>query len=191
MRAMILAVGLMGFSIGAQAESFTIDPDHTYPNFRINHLGFSTMHGRFGSTKGTLQLDRKAKTASVDITIDAKSVDTGMAKRDDHLRSPDFLNVAEFPMITFKSTKVAFEGDMPKTVDGTLTIAGTSKPVQLRIQAMNCNIHPMDPKKEKFVCGFDATTRFKRSDFGIKFALPAVGDEMVVELEVEAIRTAM
>ncbi|MFZ5594341.1 MAG: YceI family protein [Pseudomonadota bacterium] len=190
MRKLALAVALTTLSCTAfaAAENYTIDPDHTYPHFAINHLGFSTMHGRFNSTKGKIVMDRTGNTSAVDITIDAASVDTGHKKRDDHLRSPDFLNVAEFPEIAYKSTKVTFNGPSKATVDGNLTIAGVTKPVRLDVQRINCGIHPMDPKKEKFVCGFDATTRIKRSDFGVKFALPAVGDEMVITLEAEGVR---
>ena len=189
MRQLILATALTGLSFSAfAAETYTIDPDHTYPNFTISHLGFSTMHGRFNTTKGKIVMDKTGNTSAIDIIIDAASVDTGMKKRDDHLRSPDFLNAAEFPEITYKSSKVTFSGAKKATVDGTLTISGVSKPVKLDVQSINCGIHPMDPKKEKFVCGFDATTKITRSDFGIKFALPAVGDEMVISLEVEGVR---
>ncbi len=170
------------------AESFTIDPMHTYPHFSINHLGFSTMHGRFGKTTGTLTVDAAKKTGSVEVVIDAASVDTGFVKRDDHLRSPDFLNVVEFPEITYKSTKVVINDDKSAVVDGDLTIAGVTKPVRLDVKSMNCGINPMDPKKQIYVCGFDAETKIKRSDFGVKFALPAVGDEMRLVFEVEAIR---
>lgn len=182
---MFATLPLSGF---AAPESFTIDPNHTYPNFTINHLGFSTMYGRFGKTSGKLTLDNEKKTGSVDVVIDAASVDTGFVKRDDHLRSPDFLNVVEFPQITYKSTKVVINADKSAVVDGNLTIAGVTKPVRLDVKSMNCGLNPMDPKKQTYVCGFDATTKIKRSDFGVKFALPAVGDEMNIFLEVEAIR---
>lgn len=172
-------------NVFAAAESYTIDPEHTYPNFTINHLGFSTMHGRFGATQGKLSWDKAAKTAMVDIKIDAASVDTGFKKRDDHLRSPDFLSVTEFPEITYKSSKVTFSGDKPTIVEGNLTIKGVTKPVTLTIKRMNCAVHPM---KKIDVCGFDATGKIKRSDFGVNFALPAVGDEMELALEVEAIK---
>lgn len=190
MRKVVLAVALTTLSCTAfaAAENYTIDPEHTFPHFTINHLGFSTMHGRFNSTKGKIVMDRTGNTSAVDITIDAASVDTGFKKRDDHLRSPDFLNVAEFPEITYKSSKITFNGPAKATVDGTMTIAGVSKPVKLDVQRINCGIHPMDPKKQKFVCGFDATTKIKRSDFGVKYALPAVGDEMAITLEVEGVR---
>ncbi len=189
MRTLILAAALTSLSFPAlAAETYTIDPDHTFPYFTINHLGFSTMHGRFNTTKGKIVMDKTGNASAVDIVIDATSVDTGMKKRDDHLRSPDFLNAVEFPEITYKSSKITFNGTTKATVDGTLTISGVSKPAKLEVQSINCGIHPMDPKKEKFVCGFDATTKIKRSDFGLKFALPAVGDEMVISLEVEGIR---
>ena len=174
------------------ADSFTIDPLHTFPNFTIDHLGFSTMHGRFGKTSGKLTVDEAKHSGSVDIVIDASSVDTGFIKRDDHLRSPDFLNAAEFPEITYKSTKVTIKGDVTgnatATVDGNLTISGVTKPVSLDVTRMHCGINPMDPKKQQYRCGFDAHAKIKRSDFGVKFALPAIGDEMNIDLEVEATR---
>ena len=170
------------------ADTYTIDPNHTYPNFAISHLGFSTMYGRFGKTSGAITMDEKRTTGSVDIVIDASSVDTGMQKRDDNLRSPDFLNVVEFPEITYKSTRVAFSGQNKATVEGNLTIKGVTKPVTLDVQSISCGIHPMDPTKKKFVCGFDATAKIKRSDFDVTFALPAVGDDMNLFLEVEAER---
>src|SRR3569832_1473640 len=147
----VLALAAMPLSGFAAQESYTIDPLHTFPNFTIDHLGFSTMHGRFGKTTGKLTVDREKGTGSVDVKIDAAPVETGV-------------------------------------VEGNLTMAGVTKPVRLDVKRMNCAINPMDPKKKKFVCGIDATTKIKRSDFGVKFALPAVGDEMNIALEVEAIR---
>lgn len=175
------------------AESYTIDPLHTFPNFAINHLGFSTMHGRFGKTAGKLTLDQATHSGAVEVEIDAASVDTGFVKRNDHLRSPDFLNAAEFPDITYKSTKVTITGDASRgnataVVEGNLTISGVSKPVTLKVTRMHCGINPMDPKKEQYRCGFDAEASIKRSDFGIKYGLPAIGDDMNIALEVEAVR---
>jgi len=169
------------------AEQYTIDPAHTYPHFAISHLGFSTMHGRFDKTEGALTIDWAKKTGSVDVKIDAASVDTGFAKRDDHLRSPDFLNAAEFPSITYKSTKVVLAADNKSaTVEGNLTMVGVTKPVTLKIDRISCGDHPM--KKGAYVCGFDASGKIRRSDFGVSYALPAVGDDMVLSFEVEAER---
>ena len=190
MRGIISAVvfAVLPVSVMAVAEPFTVDPDHTFPNFTIDHLGFSTMHGRFGQTSGKLTVDQANHTGSVDIVIDAASVDTGFNKRNDHLRSPDFLNAKEFPEITYKSTKVTINKDSSAVVEGNLTIAGVTKPVTLNVKRMKCGINPMDPKKQQYRCGFDADAKIKRSDFGVKFGLPAIGDDMAIDLEVEAVR---
>ena len=143
MKKTLIALSLFALPMTASlAASYTIDPAHTYPNFQINHLGFSTMHGRFGTTSGSMQLDPAAKQASVDIKIDAASIDTGHQKRDDHLRSPDFLS-------------------------------------------MNCGVHPFNKKE---LCGFDAEATIKRSDFGVNYGIPAIGDMMKLAFEVEAFK---
>jgi polyisoprenoid-binding protein YceI len=167
------------------ADSYTIDPPHTFPHFSINHLGFSTMQGRFDKTSGTVTVDRAAKTGSVEISIESASVSTGFAKRDEHLRSPDFFNAAEFPAITYKSTAMHFKGDTPVSLDGNLTILGVTKPVTLTIDAFNCGTNPMSKKDE---CGAGASAQIKRSDFGVKYALPAVGDDVKLVFEIEAIK---
>ena len=187
MRKLILGSMLVLLPLSmAQADgNYQLDPTHTYPNFTINHLGFSTMHGRFGSTKGKMMMDRKANKGSVEITIEAASIDTGFKKRDDHLRSPDFLNVAEFPEITYKSTSVTFNGDTKATIKGNLTIMGTTKPVTLAVTHIKCGPHPFNKKP---TCGFDANTTIKRSDFGVKYGLPAIGDEMKLFIEAEGVK---
>ena len=190
MRKIYLAVAMMS-AVSAPvlvnaAEQYTIDPAHTYPHFAINHLGFSTMHGRFDKTEGDLTIDWAKNSGSVNIKIDAASVSTGFAKRDDHLRSPDFLNAAEFPTITYKSTKVVIADKKSAKVEGNLTMAGTTKPVTLNVDSINCGDHPM--KKGAYVCGFNATAKIKRSEFGVSYGLPAVGDEMMLSFEVEAER---
>lgn len=183
---MLLCLPLTAF---AAAEHFTIDPHHTFPNFTISHLGFSTMHGRFGKTEGTITMDKAHHTGSVDVTIDASSIDTGYQKRDDDLRAPDFLDVVEFPKITFKSTKVTLShATTTATVRGDLSIKGVTKPVTLKVRRIHCGINPLDPRKKQYRCGFDATTRIKRSDFNVKYGLPLIGDEMHLSFEVEAIR---
>ena len=165
------------------ADSYTVDPSHTYPNFEINHLGFSTMHGRFGATTGKIVLDSAAKSGSIDITIDATSIDTGHAKRDTHLKSEEFFNVGKFPTLTYKATKLKFNGDKLAGADGELTLLGVSKPVSLVVTAFNCGPHPMNKKP---MCGANATATIKRSDFGLSTYVPAVGDEVKISIEVEA-----
>jgi polyisoprenoid-binding protein YceI len=183
MKKILLTIALL-LPVTGMAASYTIDPSHTYPNFTINHLGFSTLHGRFGKTTGTLEMDQAKGTGSVNIVIDAASIDTGFKKRDDHLRSPDFFNVIEFPELTFKSTKVTFKGN-GATLVGDLTIKGVTKSISLDVDSINCGVHPFNKKD---VCGFNATGQIKRSDFGIKYALPAVGDDVMLSIEMEAVK---
>ena len=176
---------LLPVTVMAATESYTVDPLHTFPNFTINHLGFSTMHGRFGKTTGKLTIDKDKGTGSVEVVIDAASVNTGYDKRDDHLRSPDFLNANEFPELTYKSTKVSINKDSSAVVEGNLTISGVTKPVSLKVKSMHCGINPMDPKKEQYRCGFDAETTIKRSDFGMTSYVPMVGDEVKIIISTE------
>lgn len=172
------------FSLASYAaDSYSVDPAHTYTHFSVSHLGFSTMQGRFDQSSGKVTLDRAAKSGSVDITIEAASLNTGYAKRDDHLKSPDFFNVAENPKITFKSSSVKFRGDTPATVEGTLTLLGVSKPVTLTINAIKCGTNPMNKKE---LCGAAASAQIKRSDFGMKYGAPGIGDDIGLVFEIEA-----
>lgn len=168
-----------------QANDYTIDPTHTYVSFAINHLGFSTMRGKFNQQTGSLKYDPSSKTAEVSIEIDAASIDTGHDKRDQHLRSPDFLNAVENPTITFESTKATWNGDKVASITGNLTILGVSKPVMLTINSVNCGEHPFNKKQ---VCGFDAAGSIKRSDFGVNYGIPNIGETMDLQIEVEAVQ---
>ncbi len=165
------------------AETYTIDPQHSYTHFSVSHLGFSTTHGRFDKSSGKVTLDRAAKSGSVDISMEAASISTGLDKRDVHLRGPDFFNSAEFPNVTYKSSAVKFQGDTPSSMEGNLTLLGITKPVTLTISAFKCGNHPMSKKE---LCGADASAQIKRSDFGMKYGLPAVGDEVKLVFQVEA-----
>ena len=177
-----LITAACAFPAGA-ADSYTVDPAHTFPYFEINHLGFSTMHGRFGATNGTIALDSAAKSGNIDITIDATSIDTGHAKRDTHLKSEEFFNVGKFPTLAYKATKLKFNADKLSGADGELTLLGVTKPVSLVVTAFNCGPHPMTKKQ---MCGANATATIKRSDFGLSAYVPAVGDEVKISIEVEA-----
>lgn len=174
----------------AAPENYTIDPFHTYPQFEVNHLGFSKMRGRFDKTAGKFVLDRAAKTGSLELVVQTASLSTGdndkgnrPRSRDEHLRSPDFFNVAEFPTMTFKGTGVKFQGDNVASIDGQLTLVGVTKPLSITVDSWKCGPHPVSKKE---MCGGNAHGTFKRSDFGMKFAVPAVGDELVLWIEFEA-----
>jgi len=167
------------------ADSYTIDPRHTHPSYEINHFGWSTQRGRFDSVTGTINLDRDAKTGSMEVSIDANSISTGVDKLDEHLRSPDFFNVAKYPSIAFRATKVEFDGDVPASVPGELTILGVTRPATLTIAHFGCSPHPIF---KRYVCGAEASTVIKRSEFGMTKYLPALGDDVKLLINVEAIR---
>jgi polyisoprenoid-binding protein YceI len=187
---MVLLLACAPFSAAHASDSYTLDPYHTYPTFSIDHLGVSTMYGRFNKTSGKLTLDRAAKTGSIDLSVDTASVDTGDGdkgtrprSRDEHLRSADFFNAAEFPKMTYKSTSVKFNGDTPAAVDGQLTLLGVTKPLTLTVERFKCNPAPTGGKER---CGGNATGKIKRSDFGMKTGIPQIGDEIALIVEFEA-----
>lgn len=185
MKIWIAALALALVSLTARAETYTIDPAHSYQSFEIDHFGLSILRGRFDKTSGTLSYDPAAKTGSAEMTIDVASVTTGQAKRDEHLKGPDFFDAAKHPTITFKSTAFRFEGDQLTKVEGDLTIRGTTKPVTLTVNRTACKPHPVYKVPS---CGADAETKIKRSDFGVNGYLPAIADEVTLHLQVEAMK---
>jgi polyisoprenoid-binding protein YceI len=180
----VLAAGLSSVPVWA-GDSYTIDPSHTHPSYEINHFGWSTQRGRFDNVTGTITLDRAAKTGSVDVVIDASSVSSGVGKLDEHLKSEDFFNVAKYPTIVFKASKIAFDGDVPASIPGQITILGVTKPATLTITHFGCGLHPM---LKKDVCGAEASTTIKRSEFGMTKYAPALGDNVKLLINVEAFK---
>ena len=177
-------------AVAATPETYKVDPIHSFPNFSVDHIGFSTLFGRFDKSSGTFTIDAQAKTASAEMTIDAASVDTGdherggrARSRDEHLRSADFFNVAEFPTMTFKSTNVKFSGDSPSEIEGQFTMLGVTRPLTLRLERWKCGAHPFNKKQ---MCGGNATGALKRTDFGMKYAVPAISDEVKLNISFEA-----
>ena len=186
--------GLLAAALGAllvtggaafAADTYTLDSSHTFPRFEINHFGFSTHHGQFNKTAGKLTLDRVAKTGSVDIVVQTSSIGTGDPKLEEHLRSPDFFNAEKFPTMTYRSKSIKFSGDAPVSAEGELTLVGITKPLTLMITRLICASHPYYKKED---CGAEVTATLKRSDFGMTKYLPALGDEVTLRIQVEAIR---
>jgi polyisoprenoid-binding protein YceI len=169
----------------AAPETFVIDGSHTLPRFSYSHLGYSTQLSRFNKTTGKIVYDKVAKTGSVDIVIDTKSVDTGSTVFNEHIQGEDFFDTAKYPTATFKSTKVNFDGDKPSTVEGNLTIKGVTKPVVLKITSFQAMPHPM---LKKDAIGANATVTVKRSDFNAGKYAPYVSDDVTIDIPVEAIK---
>ncbi len=169
----------------AAPETYVLDTNHTKPRFEYSHFGYSTQSSRFDTVKGSITLDRAAHTGSVDVTIDATSVDSGYPVFNGHLMGEDFFNTKEFPTITFKSDKFKFDGDKVVEVDGDLTIKGITKPVALTVTSMLCMPHPM---MKKDACGANATTRIKRSEFNMGKYAPYVSDEVTLTIPVESMK---
>lgn len=184
MKRTLLIALLASLSASAFADTFTIEPSHTYPSFEADHLGISVWRGKFTKTSGTIELDRAAKTGSVNIVVDASSVDFGHAKMNEHAKSEEMFNVAKFPNATFKG-KMKFNGDTPVAVEGDFTMLGVTKPMTMNITKFKCIIHPFFKKE---VCGADASAEFKRSDFGLNYGLPKFAPEVKLAIQVEAIK---
>ena len=178
-----LAAGLFG-SVLAAPVTYGVDSSHTFPRFSYSHFGYSTQQSSFKNTSGKVVFDAEAKTGSVDITIDMKSVNTGFEVFDGHIQGEDFLDTAKFPTATFKSTKVVFEGDKPKAIEGQLTIKGVTKPVTLTVTSFQAMPHPM---MKKPALGANAFTMIKRTEFNAGKYAPYVGDDVRIEIALEAI----
>lgn len=180
---MVLASGVAFSTAQAAPLAFTLESPHTQIVFNVNHLGFSHSYGKFTGYSGTINFDPEApESSSVDVSIDAKSVDLNNAKWNDHVKSADILDTEKFPTITFKSTKIEVTGEKTANITGDLTLHGVTKPVVLATVFNKLDKHPMNGHT---VAGFSATARFKRSDFGVNYGLPNIGDDVSIVIEVE------
>ena len=178
-----LAAALVAPAIAAP-QTYVVDSTHTFPRFSYSHFGYSTQLSSFKQTTGKVVFDAQAKTGSVDISIDTRSVNTGFDDFNGHIQGEDFLDTAKFPTATFKSTRVVFEGDAPKSIEGQLTIKGVTKPVTLSVTSFQAMPHPM---LKKPALGANATTTIKRSEFNAGKFAPYVGDEVRIDIAIEAI----
>ena len=182
--ALVLAAAVSAPALAAP-ETYVLDSTHTFPRFSYSHFGFSTQLSRFDKTSGTVTFDKAAKTAAVDIVIDTKSVNTGYTTFNEHIQGEDFLDTAKYPTATFKSTKVVFQGDNPVSIDGNLTLKGVTKPVTLTVTSFKAMPHPM---LKKAAIGANAWTVIKRSEFNAGKYAPNVGDEVRIDIAIEAIK---
>lgn len=182
---LLLALAAVTAPALAAPAGYTIDPNHTFPVFEVDHLGFSTQRGRFNKTSGRITLDTAARQGSVDVTIDAASIDMGFAKWNDNMRGENYFNTDAHPTITFKADRLVFDGERPVSAEGSLTMLGVTKPVTLSINRFRCAPHPLNKRE---TCGADVVATLKRSEFGMTKYIPSVGDEVRLLIAVEAFR---
>ncbi|MDM0019742.1 YceI family protein [Variovorax saccharolyticus] len=168
-----------------KGASYVVDPTHTFVNYEMGHYGTTTNRGRFSTKDGMVKIDPSGTGASIDITMDISSINTGVDLLNRHLLSKDFFNVAEFPTARFVADKVDFSGDKITQVNGTLTLMGQSRPVLLKANRFNCYLSPLINRQ---ICGGDFETTVERSQWGISWGL-AFGFEDKVRLlvQVEAV----
>ena len=171
----------------AAPVTYDVDPSHTYPSFAADHMGgLSVWRGKFDKSSGTIVLDKDKSTGTVDITVDASSIDFGQEKLNEHAKGPDLFDVTKFPTATYKGKLANFKNGAPTEVEGEFTLHGVTKPLTLKINQFLCKPNPMTKKE---VCGADASATFNRKDYGLAFG-EAYGFKMDVTLaiQVEAVR---
>jgi polyisoprenoid-binding protein YceI len=187
-----VALGLCAYTAPARASVWEIDSAHSSTEFSVKHMMVATVKGRFDKVAGTLNLDDKNPTKStVELTIDANTIDTHEPKRDGHLKSPDFFDVAKFPTITFKSTKIEKAGKAKFKVTGDLTMHGVTKPVTLAVEGPTA---PMKNLMGSTSSGATATGKINRKDWGLNWNKPLeaaggvlVGDEVTINVDLELV----
>jgi polyisoprenoid-binding protein YceI len=193
MRKLLIAVALT-LPAFARAATWSLDPAHTSVQFSVRHLMVSTVRGAFGKVSGTVAVDEKDLTRSkIQATIDAASIDTRVEKRDTHLKSPDFLDVAKYPTITFVSKKIEQASPGHFKVTGDLTLHGVTREVSLDVEGPTPEIKD---SRGNIRAGAEATTTINRKDFGLTWNQVleaggvAVGDEVKITIDVEATKEA-
>ena len=166
------------------AETYTIDPNHSYVLWHISHFEFSHPSGKWMVAEGTLNLDKEQpQNSKVNVTIHVADMITGIPALDKHLKGQLFFDVEKYPNATFVSDKITKTGKDTAKIHGILTIRGVSKPITLDVKLNKMGISPITNKE---TVGFTASTTLKRSDFGITTLLPGLGDDVKIDIEAEA-----
>jgi polyisoprenoid-binding protein YceI len=170
----------------AGADRYVFDKTHTQILFFVDHLGFSRSQGEFHDYDGGFVFDPDNwSRSSVQVAIRTASIDMDDYAWDKHLRSKDFFNVSEYPSMTFRGTRLEQTGERTGQLHGELTLLGVTRPVTLQVTFNKAGVHPLS---KKYVAGFSAVAVIHRSDFGMSYALPMVGDKVDLRLEVEGLR---
>lgn len=190
-----LVLGVATRPVEAQTAEFTIDPDHFSIGFLVDHIGYAKVLGMFREASGSFTFDEKALALSnVKIAIKSASVFSNQKERDEHLRSPDFLNAREFPEMTFVGKTAERTGERTGRIAGELTLLGKTQPITLDLRLNKAAVYPIATgglfSRPNYVVGVSARGAFKRSAFGMSYGLDQgwVGDEVEFFIEFEAIR---
>jgi polyisoprenoid-binding protein YceI len=178
---MILSTWLSATAFAA--DTYTIDSRHTYPSFEVSHYGFSTQRGRFERTSGKISIDRDSNTGSIEVSIDTASISMGLEAWNAQMRSDAYFNTEKFPVITYRSSHLLFDGEQVVAADGDFTLLGVTHPLRLVVSNFHCGANPMTKRPQ---CGADVSTSIKRSDFGMTRALPNNGDDIHIIAGIEA-----
>jgi polyisoprenoid-binding protein YceI len=185
MKTLVLAT-LVAFAPALHAaDRYTLDPEHTFPSFEIRHQNVSWFRGKFNRSRGQVVLDPQGKDNLIEVIVDAGSGNTGHAELDRKLLGSNFFNVARYPEIRFIAREVDFKDGIPVSARGELTLLGVTRPVALEIREFNCG--RQFPTFRNF-CGADVATTIRRSDFGMNYGIPLIGDEVRLAIEVEGFR---
>lgn len=170
----------------AAIETYTFDKAHTQIFFSVSHLGFSNSTGKFLDFDGNFVFNReKPEDSSVNVIIKTGSIDMGDEKWDEHLKNKDFFNVEEYPDMTFKSTNIVVQNEKTAMMSGDLTMLGQTHPVTLNVTFNKADIFPMSGK---YKAGFSVTGTLKRSEWGMDYGIPGIGDNVQLHIEVEGER---
>ena len=187
MRTLLAAAALAATASAAfAAEKYVLDPSHSQVVFSYNHLGFSTTYGMFSGFEGEISFDQEnPANSSVTVSMPVKSMITGWDDRSGHFMSDDFFGAKDGDMVTFASTAIEVTGDDTAKITGDLTMNGVTNPVVLDAKLNQVGDHPSQGKPW---AGFSATTSVMRSDFDLGMFAPYVGDEVAIQISIEAMK---
>jgi polyisoprenoid-binding protein YceI len=182
------AAAVVAFALCAPAAAqttYTIDPRHTHVTWAVSHFGTSTFRGKLNKSSGKVILDPASGKGSIEVVFDTTGHVSGDDRLDKQLVSQDFFNVEKYTTARFVSNRIRYNGQAPALIEGELTIIGVTRPVTLTVTHFHCRQHPIHKKD---FCGADAVTAIRRSDWGMKYGIPAVGDDVKLDIAIEAVK---
>ena len=181
----VLGLLIIFSSVAYSAETYKLDPGHSSIVFRVKHLGIAYVYGRFNGPTGSFVFDESSPSKSaIEMQAETKNIDTAVEKRDTHLKSPDFFNAGEYPLVSFKSSSVKKISGNTYEVSGDLTLLGKTRPITAEVNATGAGKDPWG----NFRMGFETSFSIKRSEFGMGFMMGGVSDEVNLTVSVEGIR---